>query len=600
MNKVYKSISLVMVLLLIIGSFVGCATKETAELNEETGKYTDGTYQGKGEGKGGEVLVQVVVKNGDIDDVKILKHNETEMISDPAISKIVKAVIENKSVNVDVVSGATMTSEAILEGIKDALVKAGGSEEVFKKDKQISLSSKEEEQEMTYDVVIIGAGGAGLSAAVEARNTGADVVVLEKMPAVGGNTLVSGGGLNVPGSEQQKANGINDTVESFIKDTLNGGDNINDEKLVKVMAENALSTAEWLVNNVGVEFMPERLQQFGGHSVPRALIAKSNHGTELIKKLKKQADDLGVDFKMDTKAEELVVDENNKVVSVKAVNVAGQELIFNANKGVVISTGGFGANVEMRKKYNPEMDERYMTTDVPATTGDGIVMAQKVGADTRDMKYIQTYPLCNPKTGIISYVANSRFDGAILVNKEGSRFVEEMGRRDVISKSILDQTGSSAYLIWGQEIEQIGKMTEVHKNEYSLLEKDDLIYKADNIEDLAKFFDIETEELKNTINKYNSYVENGMDKEFNRRGNLRSIKEGPYYVQNVIPSIHHTMGGVVIDSETHVLDGNGNIISGLFAAGEVVGGVHGTNRLGGNAVTDVVVFGRIAGKNVVK
>lgn len=227
-------------------------------------------------------------------------------------------------------------------------------------------------------------------------------------------------------------------------------------------------------------------------------------------------------------------------------------------------------------------------------------MAEKVGGDLIHMEYIQTYPTYNPKTGIISYVANSRFDGALLVNQEANRFVEEMDRRDVISKAILNQTNGQAYLVWGQEVESVGNMTEVHKDEFTNMEKQDVIFKADTLEDLAKHYDLDQKDFIASINKYNSDVDQGEDTDFNRRGELRKIKTGPFYIQKVTPSIHHTMGGLVINQDANVLDEKGNIIPGLFAAGEVTGGIHGTNRLGGNAITDVVVFGRIAGKNITK
>jgi urocanate reductase len=197
-------------------------------------------------------------------------------------------------------------------------------------------------------------------------------------------------------------------------------------------------------------------------------------------------------------------------------------------------------------------------------------------------------------------VANSRFDGAVLVNAEGVRFVEEMGRRDLISKGILAQTGSSAYLVWGQEIEGAGHMTEIHKDEYATMEKDDLIFRADSLQELADHFKVDAAALEATISTYNGYVAAGKDEDFNRRGKMRPVAEGPFYMQRVVPSVHHTMGGLVIDEEAHVISTDGTAIPGLFAAGEVAGGIHGTNRLGGNAVTDVVVFGRIAGRSAVK
>lgn len=599
MKKGFKIMSLLLVFVLTFAALAGCAKTDSTVTAGEV-KYKDGVYEGKGAGNGGNIVLKVTVENGDIANIDVIEHKETEILSDAAFDKIINAVLQSKSINVDVVTGASFTSRGILAALKDALIKAGGNDEMFSKQEKISVANNEKELEQTYDVVVIGGGGAGLSAAVEAQAAGAKVVLLEKMSSLGGNTLVSGGGLNVPGTDQQKALGIEDSVETFIEDTMKGGDNINNKELVTVMAENALSTAKWLIDTIKVEFMPNRLQQFGGHSVPRALIAKGNHGTDLIEKLTVKADDLGVVFKMETKAEELIVDNNNKVVGVKATNAAGQEIVFNANKGVIIASGGFGANLDMRKKYNPEIDEKYKTTDVAGTTGDGIVMAENIGADLLHMEHIQTYPTCNPKTGIISYVANSRFDGAVLLNQEGNRFVEEMDRRDVISRAILNQTNSIGYLIWGQEVETIGNMTEIHKDEYNNLEKLDLIYKADTIEELAEHFDIDINTFKATIEKYNEYAKNGKDEDFNRRGSFVSIEKGPFYIQKVSPAVHHTMGGIVVNKDAKVLDKNGNIIPGLFAAGEVTGGIHGTNRLGGNAVTDIIVFGRIAGENVVK
>lgn len=607
MFKPFKKALLSMLVLIMSFTFMtACSQPDNSAAEEKTdieavkGKYKDGVYEGREPGKGGDIVVKVTVTDGDISKVEVVEHKESEMISDEAIKRIVSSVQSEKSTNVDVVSGATMTSEAVIKAIKSALVQAGGSEAIFAADPKVKHVTKEAEIEQTYEVVIIGAGGAGLTAAVEASQAGAKVVVLEKMPSIGGNTLVSGGGLNVPGSDQQKKFNVKDSVDQFVEDTLKGGDNINNKELVQVMAENALPTAEWLINDINVEFMPDRLQQFGGHSVPRALIAKGNHGTDLIEKLKAKADELGVVFKMETKADELIIDKGGQVTGVKASNAAEQQLTFHASKGVIIASGGFGSNVEMRKKYNPEFDEKYMTTDVPGTTGDGIVMAEKIGADLLHMEHIQTYPTCNPKTGIISYVANSRFDGAILLNQEGKRFVEEMERRDVISRAILDQTGSYGYLVWGQEVEEVGHMTDVHQQEYDGFVNEKLLHKAETIEELAQFFNVDVQTMKKSIDTYNKQVEKGKDTDFNRRGELRPIAKAPFYIQKVVPAIHHTMGGLKINPQAQVLTANNEVIPGLFAAGEVTGGIHGTNRLGGNAVTDVAVFGRIAGQNVVK
>ena len=252
----------------------------------------------------------------------------------------------------------------------------------------------------------------------------------------------------------------------------------------------------------------------------------------------------------------------------------------------------------MRKQYNKEYDERYKSTDTVGTTGDGIVMAQKVGAQLQNMEYIQTYPIANPKTGMISLLADTRFDGAILVNQEGKRFVEELDRRDVISKAILAQTGGYAYQIWNDKIDAISKTKEAHKAEYDELIREGLLVKADTIEEAAKFFDIDINNLKETIAKVNEYAKTKDDKDFHHRGGLVSLEEGPYYIEKAVPSVHHTMGGVVINEKTEVLNEKGEPIPGLYAAGELTGVIQGKNRLGGNAITDIITFGRIAGKEV--
>lgn len=451
----------------------------------------------------------------------------------------------------------------------------------------------------TYDVVVIGAGGAGLSAAIEAKGAGASVVVLEKMSYIGGNTLISGGELNAPETWIQEKLGIKDSIASYKEDTLKGGDYVADEALVDVLANNARAAMEWLRDEVNVSFKEDYLMQFGGHSVPRAAYPQGGSGDELISKLGAKAKALDIPIKLQTKAEELLTDDTGRVVGVKAVDQNGNEVVFQANKGVIIATGGFGYNVEMRKKYNPEYDERYMGTVQPSSTGDGIIMAEKLGADLVGMEHIQTYPTCNPATGILSYVADTRFDGAILVNKEGKRFVEELDRRDVISKAILAQTDGMAYLLWDTTIKNKSHMDNYMK-EFEQLVEQGMLIKANTLEEAAAFFDIDVEQLKATVERFNQFAANGKDEDFNLRGTLTALTEAPYYLQKVTPAIHHTMGGLKIDTSARVINKEGNPIPGLYAAGEVTGGIHGTNRLGGNAITDIVVFGRIAGENVLK
>ncbi len=470
---------------------------------------------------------------------------------------------------------------------------------------EVTEPTEEKETEQNYDVVVIGAGGAGFTAAISAAENGASVVLLEKEAVVGGNTSWSGAGLDIPENWVQEKLGIEDSKELYKEDTMKGGDGTNIEELVDVLANNALDTAEWLKDDVGVEFMEDFQKHFGGHTVARAIVVKGGIGSQMIVKELARAEELGVTVKTHTKAVDLIQNEEGKVVGVKAVNTLGQELTFNADKGVVIASGGFAGNVELRTQYRPELNEKIGTTNAPGHDGDGIIMAKKLNADTTHMEFIQTYPFSFPTSGKISFVADTRMYGAPMVNIEGKRFVNENDRRDIVAQSILAQPDGYGYMIWDEDILEEARTMELYGDEFNQLVEDKVLIKADTLEEAADFFGINKEELKKTIETYNSYAEdflNGTDskeadKEWNRNAKLAKIDEGPFYIQQVIPSVHHTMGGLVIDTIGRVKDTDGNVIKGLYAAGEVVGGIHGNNRLGGNALTEISVFGKIAGES---
>ncbi|WP_195576273.1 flavocytochrome c [Paenibacillus sp. 1001270B_150601_E10] len=591
-NHTKKLLSILLVLSLMF-TMAACGGKDAATTDASGTKVVEGL----GQGKHGDIKVEVSFADNKIADIKVVEQKENEVLAEPVYTQLKQDVMTANSADVDAISGSTVTSKGYLEAIQDAITKSGLT--LAAAGAASSTDKNKEEAEQTYDVVVIGAGGAGFSAAIEAKKAGASVVLLEKMPTVGGNTLISGGEMNAPNNWVQRALGItDDTADLFYEDTMKGGDNIGSPEMVRILADNALASAEWLRDEIKVEFLPDHLFQFGGHSRKRALIPVGHTGAELITKLKAKTDADQITIKTNMKADSLITNEQGKVTGVTATAGSGDKITFHANKGVVIASGGFGSNVEMRKKYNPELDEKYMSTDTPGSTGDGIVMAETIGAKLTNMENIQTYPICNPETGVISLVADSRFDGAILVNQEGKRFVEELERRDVISKGILAQPGGYTYQLWNQEIADIGKTIEVHKDEYDQLVKQGLLYKADTLEDAANFFKIDVEALKATVKKVNEYAKTGDDLDFHHRAGLKSLEKGPYYIQKAVPSVHHTMGGLVIDEKTRVLNEKGEVIPGLYAAGEVTGVIHGANRLGGNAIADIFTFGRIAGQQV--
>lgn len=553
------------------------------------------TAEGTGVGKHGDVTVAVTFDGGKITDIKVVKEQENKVLARGVYTDLKDQVIATNSADLDVISGATFSSKGFLDAVKDAAKKAGVT--LSKADKKaIKKVAKDLPKNSSYDVVVVGAGGAGFSAAIEAKNAGANVVLLEKMPAVGGNSLISGAEMNAAKNWVQPKLGINDdSPELHAEDTYKGGDMKGDMKVINVMTHNALDAALWCRDYLGVRFEDDNLFFFGGHSRKRALIPVGHTGTEFITKFQAKADELGIPVITNMKMTDLILDKDGRVSGVKAT-MNGAEYTFNAKGGVVLATGGFGANKEMVKKYNPKIDERFMTTDAPGTTGEALYIAEKAGAELVNMGYIQTYPICDPISGVIELIADSRFDGAIMLNQEGKRFVEELDRRDVLSEAILQQTGGYCWVLWNDNIGKISNTVGTHTTEYDAFTKQGIMATCDDLKCIADFTKIPFDQLKKTVDRVTSMAGKGNDKDFHHRGGLMDMSQGKYYVIKAVPSTHHTMGGIRINEKAQALTKEGKVIPGLWAAGEVTGVTHGTNRLGGNAYTDIIVFGRIAGK----
>lgn len=439
------------------------------------------------------------------------------------------------------------------------------------------------------DIVIIGAGGAGMTAAIEAHNQGANVILLEKMPFVGGNTARAEGGLNAAGTEYQKTAGIEDSAELHFKDTMKGGKDKNNPDLVKTLTDQAKDSITFLKEN-GAEL--SEVGRAGGASVDRIHRPEGGEaaGNFMVMALKKKIDELGIDLRLNTSATEIIKNDKGEVTGVKAKDKEGKEFTIDAKK-VIIASGGFGANFEMIKQYDPKLAD-FKTTNAPGALGEGIQMAEKIGANLVDMEYIQIHPSTIPGQGIL-ITEGVRGDGAILVNEEGQRFTNELLTRDVVSANILAQTGKHAYLVFNDELVKNNHATEAYF-------KQKLVKEADSLADLAKQINVDPAQLEQTVKTYNGYIANKKDEQFGRDSLKLSLEKGKYYAIEVTPGIHHTMGGIQINAKSQVLDKSGNIIPNLFAAGEVTGGVHGANRLGGNALADIVTFGRIGAAEAVK
>lgn len=435
------------------------------------------------------------------------------------------------------------------------------------------------------DIVVIGAGGAGMTAAIQAVQDGAtDVVVLEKMPITGGNTTRSTGGLNAAETKYQEAEGIEDSIDLFVEDTMKGGKDLNDEALVRVMAENSAAAVDW-VNEIGGDLSV--VGMFGGASVKRIHrpTDTSAVGPMLVKALNNKLAELNVPVLLETTANKILVDENGAVCGVTATDKDGNEMTIDCT-AVILATGGFGANSEMVVSYKADL-AGFGTTNHAGATGDGIKMAEEAGAALVDMEQIQTHPTVNPETQTM-YTEGVRGNGAILVNKEGKRFVNELETRDVVSAAILEQTDEQCYLVFDQAVRESLAAIESYI-------KKGIVTEADTPEALGEAIGVDGAALAETLKTYGEAAASGTDAEFGRESMELPLDQPKYYAALCAPAIHHTMGGVKIDTTTQVLNAEGNAIEGLYAAGEVVGGVHGANRLGGNAVTDIVVFGRLAG-----
>lgn len=555
------------------------------------------TTQGTGVGKHGDVTVAVTFDEGRIQKIDVLKSQENPVLAKKVFTDLKDQIVALNSTDVDVISGATYSSKGLLNAVADAAKKAGVTLNKVSASalKKVQATQTPLKDVNTYDVVVIGAGGAGFSAAIEAKNQGANVVLLEKMPTVGGNSLISGGEMNVARNWVQPKLGImDDSPELHAADTYKGGDKKGDLKVINVMTHQALEAAKWCRDYIGVRFEDDNLFFFGGHSRKRALIPVGHTGTEFITKFQAKADQLGIPVLTNMKAESLIQNKDGRVIGVKVSN-NGRTYDFMAKRGVVLATGGFGANAAMVKKYNPAIDERFKTTDAPGTTGEALYMAQRAGAQLVNMQYIQTYPICDPISGVIELIADARFDGAIMLNQKGQRFVEELDRRDVLSHAILNQPGGYCWVLWNDKIGNISKTVQTHTTEYEAFTKQGIMATCDDLKCVSQFTKIPYQNLKATIDRVNRMTGKGNDQDFHHRSGLVDMSQGKYYVIKAVPSTHHTMGGVRINEKAQALNDKGQPIPGLWAAGEVTGVTHGTNRLGGNAYTDIIVFGRIAG-----
>ncbi len=582
-----------------------------------------------------DVEVAVTMENGKITALEVVSHGETQGIGTNAVDALPSKIVANQTVAVDSVAGATMTSNAIIEATKSALVALGANVDDFSSAVEAGETSTDVIKN-SADVVIVGAGGAGINAAVEVLRAGGSVILIEKMPYVGGNTLLSGTALNAYDPQRQEAmtileselDALDELLEMEFEDelvqewqatlalevaeykasgedylfdspslhklhTYIGGDMINNPEVVDAFAEGGLAAVEY-IEDFGVEWVPSINSAIGSYWRRSHSTAKTygEAGADYILPQTEFVEENGGVILLEHTAEEIVMD-GDRVVGVKGTTSSGQPFEISANKNVILATGGFGSNVEMREEYNvqwPTLDASVPTTNGPTSMGEGIIMAEEIGANLVDMEWIQLLPTYGG--GLFTpYTQNQLY-----INHDAKRFIAEDSARDDLASAILEQENGETWILSdANTVNDI--IAPVYVAEMKI--NQGLLFKADTLEELAELAGLDADTLIATVEDYNRGVRE-KDDTFGRKFMDQEIDDAPYYIGLSQPMIHHTMGGVEVNGESEVIDVNGNVIEGLFAAGEVTGGLHGTNRLGGNGIADMVIFGRQAGINAMK
>ena len=603
-----------------------------------------GKYQVRAKGHGSESMpMEVTIEDDKIKDIEIDSSGETKGVADEVFNRLPKQIIDNQTLNVDVVSGATISSHGVVDGIAQAINEAGGNAEEWKK-RTKPATTKNGDQEIDTDVVIVGAGGAGLAAAVRSLQHDEKVVILEKYPQIGGNTSRAGGPMNAAEPDWQKkfkalpgeketlkelaatpfdkidpeyqddfkklqkqikeylASGADYLFDSILlheiqtylggkRTDLKGNEIHGKYALVHELVTNALNSVKWLAD-LGVKFDETDVTEPVGGLWRRGHKPVEPMGYAYIHILGDWVEDHDGKLYLESRAEDLII-KDGKVCGVIAKRADGSTLTIHA-KAVILTAGGFGANTKMVQKYNtywPKIDDDIATTNSPSITGDGINLGLEAGADLFGMGFIQLMPVADPDTGELFTGVVTPPANYIMVNKEGKRFVNEFAERDVLAKAVIDN-GGLIYQIADDKIKETAYNTTQESLDAQV--KAGTLFRDDTLEGLAKQIGMDPDVLVDTIKKYNSYVDQGSDPDFHKNVLGLKCEVAPFYATPRKPAIHHTMGGLVIDTKAHVLDKNGDEIPGLYSAGENAGGIHAGNRLGGNSLSDIFTFGRIA------
>lgn len=586
----------------ILSVILALALMMTAALAVADTSYT-ATVDSQIGGVGAVTVTVTLADDGSIAAVTVDECKDTPGICELPCEKLPADMVALNSINVDTVAGATMTSNAILAGVKAALENGGVDITALMEKKEVVVE-KAADETLETDVVVIGAGGAGLAAAITAEQNGAKVIVVEKMPKVGGNTILAGGAVNAVEDRSEFAIKQNDSVQWHFEQTYSGGDYQGDPELIMTLVQNAYDGIQW-TKELGMEWYGEEaVFTVSGGLWERAWKPMMPAATGFFDTYTKYIDKTDkINLMLNTKAEKILTDANGAACGIVATGETGNTITINA-KSVVVATGGFSKNVQLRMAYDAiwgMLDEKVLSTNHEGATGDGVKMLQLLNADFIQMGNIQLLPLGDPKTGSLSGNIEHGVDSRIFVNKSGLRYGDEGGRRDDMTRDLFAQEDALMWIVMDSDTYPTGdELNNFGETANQLVEAGRAV-KADTLDELAALMGVDAANLKATIDEYNKYCIGGelegQADQFGRTLFGQPIDNGPFYAGARVPTVHHTMGGVRIDTQCRVYNENGEIIENLYAAGEVTGGIHGANRLGGNALADTIVFGRIAGES---
>lgn len=523
-----------------------------------------------------ELVINVSLDTDRIADIELASAPDQSVEFTTSFEEIRTRILNANTPHVDAISGATSQSEAVKKAVSKAMLKSSKA--------LVAEEGGNVEEAKSYDVVVVGSGGAGLAAAIQAHDEGASVLIVEKMPTIGGNTIKASAGMNAAETRFQRVKGIQDSKELFYEETLKGGKNKNNPELLRRFVENAPEAIEWLATR-GI--MLNDITTTGGMSIDRTHRPRDGSavGGYLISGLVRNVNKRDIDVMLDTSVVDIVMDGGE--VSAVRLLTEEKEALTVATKSIIVATGGFSANSAMVVKYRPDL-AGFVTTNHKGATGGGISLLENIGAGTVDMGEIQIHPTVEQKT---SYLISEsiRGGGAILVNQQGNRFFNEMETRDKVSAQIIALPEKYAYIVFDEHVRAKNKAADEYIGR-------GFVTSASSPRDLAKKLGLNEDAFLATLERYNGFVEKQHDDDFGRTTALRApINEGPFHAIQIAPGVHHTMGGVTINTDTCVLDKAHKVIAGAYAAGEVVGGIHGGNRIGGNAVADIIIFGTLAG-----